>query len=105
MIEGLVCKKRKQINKLFCELLCQQFNESGIVEIDSIIRFLVKHNIIRQSIVNRFVVIKIYPEYLERFGKAKAVGEMAKFMPIGESAIYSILANHYSYFRPNRIDF
>ena len=105
MIEGIECKKRKYINRVFCELLLNQFRESGIVEIEPIIRFLIRHNIIRQTIVNRFVVIRVYPEYLERFGKQKAVGQMSKVLPITESAIYSILANHYSYFRPNKIDF
>ena len=105
MIQGIICKKRKYANKLFCELIDEQFKDVGIGEISTIIRFLIQHNIIRQSIVNRFVVLKIYPEYLERYGKQKAIGEMAKILPLEQSSIYSILANHYSYFRPNKIDF
>lgn len=105
MIQGIVCKKRKYANKLFCELLCKQFNEQGCGDIERIIRFLIKYNVIRQSIVNRFVVIKIYPDFLDKYDKKKAVGEMAKILPLTESAIYSILANHYAYFHPNKIDF
>lgn len=105
MIQGIICKKRKYANKLFCELIDEQFKDVGIGEISTIIRFLIQHNIIRQSIVNRFVVLKIYPEYLEKYGKQKAIGEMAKILPLEQSSIYSILANHYSYFRPNKIDF
>lgn len=105
MIQGIVCKKRKYANKLFCELVNQQFKDVGVGDINTIVRFLIQHNIIRQSIVNRFVVLKIYPDYLERYGKQKAIGEMAKVLPLEQSSIYSILANHYAYFHPNKIDF
>lgn len=107
MIQNVMCRKRKKANKLFCDLLIEQFKEFGIDAdvIVPIIKFLIQHNIIRQSIVHRYVVVKIYPEYLEEHGKTKAVSEMAKILPLETVSIYSILSNHSSYFHLNRIDF
>lgn len=105
MIQNIVCKKRKTANKIFCQLLGEKLKEFGVENSEQVIKFLIKYNIIRQTIVHRFVVLNIYPDYLERYGKQKAVGEMSKILPLESSSIYSILSNHSSYFRPNKIDF
>jgi hypothetical protein len=52
------------------------------------------------------VIIFKYPEYLDQYGsKQKAVEQMAKDYPLDVKGIYSILANHYAYFHPNKIEF
>jgi hypothetical protein len=111
MVSNINCKRRKKCNRDFLNLLSNEIDsqlvyKNGVLDIDYILLFLIKHNIVRQSIVHRYVIIKSYPEYLERLGsKEKAVKEMAKDYPLEIKAIYSILANHYAYFHPNKIDF
>lgn len=108
MVENLTRDRRKNSHKLFCAYVCKDLEDSigDIPQITDIVKYLVKFNIIRQSIINRFVVIKIYPDYLERYEKKdRAVNAMAKILPLEATAIYNILSNHYAYFHPNRIDF
>lgn len=111
MVNNINSKKRKNCNLKFLDLLNDQIAEKikrdkKELNVDNIITYLIKHNIIRQSIVHRFVIIHAYPEYLENYGsKEKAVKQIAKDFPLETKAIYSILANHYAYFHPNNIDF
>ena len=111
MVDNVNSKRRKQCNRNFIQLLDTEIQETlerkkQDISINNVITYLIRHNIIRQSIVHRYVVIFTYPEYLERFGsKDKAVRQMAKDYPLETKAIYSILANHYAYFHPNKIEF
>ena len=103
--------KQQQTNNMFCDMLVgevHEYCEYKKVEVsnEEIIRYMVSHNIIRQSMINRYMVIKLYPEYLEAYGsKMKAVTELAKILPIHEQGVYSILANHYFYFVKNKLLF
>lgn len=107
MVENLTRDRRKNSQKLFCFFVAAELeNKLGeMPDIQKIIGFLVRHNIIRQSIINRYVVIKLYPEYIERFErKDRAVTELSKILPLESTAIYNILSNHYAYFFPNKFD-
>lgn len=108
MIVNLTRDRQKNSRRLFCHILAQELQEKlgEIPNLQSIIFYLLKYNIIRQSVINRYVVIKIYPEYLERFEKKnRAVEELTRVLPIEQTAIYNILSNHTVYFYPNHFDF
>jgi hypothetical protein len=108
MVENLSRDRRKNSHRLFCAYVSQDLESSlgSIPEVANIVKYFVKFNIIRQSIINRYVVIKMYPEYLERYEKKdRAVNAMSKMLPLEPTAIYNILSNHYAYFHPNRINF
>ena len=108
MIVNLTRDRQKNSRRLFCHLLSAELQErlGDIPNLQNIIFYLLKYNIVRQSVINRYVVIKMYPEYIERFGKkAIAVTELTKVLPVEETAIYHILGNHAAYFLPNKFDF
>lgn len=108
MIINLTRDRQKNSRRLFCHLLATELQEKlgEIPNLQAIIFYLLKYNIVRQSVINRYVVIKVYPEYLERFEKkAVAVTELTKVLPVEETAIYNILSNHAGYFMPNKFDF
>lgn len=108
MIQNLTRDKQKNSRRLFCYLLAQELQEKlgEIPNLQAIIFYLLKYNIVRQSVINRYVVVKIYPEFLERYKKkAQTVTELTKILPVEETAIYNILSNHSTYFTPNHFDF
>jgi hypothetical protein len=108
MIINLTRDRQKNSRRLFCHILANELQEKlgEIPNLQAIIFYLLKYNIVRQSVINRYVIIKIYPEYLERFEKkAIAVTELTKVLPVEETAIYNILSNHSTYFLPNKFDF
>lgn len=109
MVENILTTKTRKANVKFCEILEAQILESlsGSKKEQSlfnILAFLVKHNVIRQSIVNRYLVIALYPDYIERFdSRHEAVKELSKVVPLEINAIYHILSNHSAYFHPNKL--
>lgn len=108
MIQNLTRDRQKNSRRLFCHILANELQEKlgEIPNLQAIIFYLLKYNIVRQSVINRYVVIKIYPEYLERFEKKhRAVLELEKILPLDEVTIYTILSNHAGYFMPNKFDF
>lgn len=108
MIQNLTRDRHKNSRRLFCHILANELEEKlgEVPNLQALIFYLLKYNIVRQSVINRYVVIKIYPEYLERFEKKhRAVEELTKVLPVEETAIYNILSNHSGYFMPNRFDF
>lgn len=107
MVKNYFRDRRKNSQRLFCELVSMELTEKlgDCPELTKIVAFFVRHNIIRQSIINRYVVIKLYPEFIERYEKKdKAVRELSKILPLECTAIYNILSNHYAYFFPNKFD-
>jgi hypothetical protein len=106
MVENLSRDRRKNSYRLFCAYICQDLEQTVGTDVAGVIKYLLKFNIIRQSIINRYVVIKMYPEYLEKYEKKdRAVNALSKILPLEPTAIYNILSNHYAYFHPNRINF
>jgi ABC-type transport system involved in Fe-S cluster assembly fused permease/ATPase subunit len=108
MVENLSRDRRKNSHRLFCAFVCRDLEQAlgKVPEVTEVVKYLLRFNIVRQSIINRYVVIKLYPEYLERYEKKdRAVNAMAKVLPLEATAIYNILSNHYAYFHPNRIEF
>lgn len=108
MIENLSRDRHKNSRRLFCKILAEELQErlGEIPNLQAIIFYLLKYNIVRQSVVNRYVVVRLYPEYIQRYDKKSiAVKEMTKILPIEETAIYMILSNHSGYFMPNKFDF
>lgn len=104
-------QRQKETNIQFCKVVAQHFNEwcelQGLeVNALSMAAFMVKHNLIKQSIINRYMVVNMYPESLQREGgKERAVFAISNKLPLEPPAIWSILAHHYTYFRPNRFEF
>ncbi len=102
---------QSKVNKEFCNLLNENVKEycdvsKREVTPETLIEYLVTHNVIRQSMINRYMVIKLYPEYLEEYGsKMRAVKGLSRTLPIHENGVYSILANHYFYFTKNKMKF
>jgi hypothetical protein len=108
MIVNLTRDRQKNSRRLFCHILAIELQESlgEIPNLQAIIFYLLKYNIVRQSVINRYVIMKLYPDYLERYEKkSKAVTELTKVLPVEETAIYHILSNHSYYFTPNKFDF
>jgi len=103
MVENPFSRKTKKAVQLFCELLDQEITDNVKNAFGSreTVAYMVKHNLIRQSIINRYLVIKLYPEFKENHGREQAVNELSKIIPLETKAIYHILSNHSEYFRPN----
>lgn len=107
MIENYSRDREKNSRRLFCKLLTEELSEKlgEIPQLEKIIAFFIRHNIVRQSIINRYVVIKLYPVLIvELEKKDRAVNELTKILPLEQTAIYNILSNHYTYFFPNKFD-
>jgi len=104
-------QRQHQTNIDFCKTLAahvETWCELQGLEVNalSMAAFLVKHNLVKQSMINRYMVVNMYPNLLEsEGGKEKAVFAMSNKLPLEPPAIWSILAHHYTYFRPNRFDF
>lgn len=105
MVENPFSRKTKKAIELFCNLVDKELSENLKSAFGSreMVAYLVKHNLIRQSIINRYLVIKLYPNYKENYGRDQAVNELSKIIPLETKAIYHILSNHSEYFRPNSI--
>jgi hypothetical protein len=104
-------QRKQQTNIDFCKTLAaavETWCELKGLEVNalSMAAFMVKHNLVNQSMINRYMVVNMYPDFLEsEGGKEKAVFAMSNKLPLEDGAIWSILAHHYAYFRPNRFDF
>jgi len=104
-------QRQHNTNVEFCKTIAKHVEDwcelQGLeVNALSMAAFLVKHNVIKQPIINRYMVVNMYPNFLENEGgKERAVFAMSNKLPLEPSAIWSILAHHYTYFRPNRFDF
>lgn len=108
MIHNLTRDRHKNSRRLFCKILAEELQDrlGEIPNLQAIIFYLLKYNIVRQSVVNRYVVIRLYPEFIKVHEKKSiAVKEMTKILPLEETAIYMILSNHSGYFMPNKFDF
>jgi hypothetical protein len=105
MVENPFTRKTKKAVQLFCELVDQELSENIKSAFGSreMVAYLVKHNLIRQSIINRYLVIRLYPDYKENYGREQAVNELSKVIPLETKAIYHILSNHSAYFHPNKL--
>lgn len=103
--------RQQRTNEMFCNKLSQEVNrwcERQGLEPDttSIIAYLVKHNIVRQSVINKYTALQVYPDFLEsEGGKEKAVCAMSNLLPLEPRQIYNILGNHYVKFSPNMFKF
>lgn len=107
MVENPFSRKTKKAVQLFCELVDKELTDNIKSAFGSreMVAYLVKHNLIRQSIINRYLVIKLYPEFKEKYSREQAVNELSKVVPLEIKAIYHILSNHSHYFSPNSINF
>jgi hypothetical protein len=103
--------RQQRTNLLFCEELAQEVNtwceRQGLEpNTTSIIAYLVKHNIVRQSAINQYTALQVYPNFLEaEGGKEKAVCAMANLLPLEPRQIYNLLKNRYQKHSPNKIKF
>ena len=102
-------KKERQAacNGRFINILSKECLKGANEEdIKKVLHYLVQHNIIRQSVINSFVVCKMYPVCMEEEGsKEKAVAALCNIAPLERSAVYNILGNQYTNFRRNKIKF
>ena len=101
---------QRKNNITFIDLINEQYLEycqieKLQIETKSLLKFLVIHNVLRESIINRFVVLELYKEYIQDNTRAEAIKIIQKETGIEQRAIYSILANYYVYFRKNRLKF
>ena len=103
--------RQQRTNEYFCNTLADEVNEwcdlQGLeVSTSSIIAYLVKHDLVRQSNINRYVTLQVYPNFLEaEGGKEKAVCAMSNLLPLEPRQIYNLLKNRYQKHTPNKIKF
>lgn len=103
--------RQQRTNELFCKELAQEVSEwcerQGLEpDTTSIIAYLVKHNLVRQSVINKYTALQIYPSFIEaEGGKDRAVMAMSNVLPLEPRQIYNILGNHYVKFKPNKFKF
>lgn len=99
--------RQAKCNGRFVELLSEECLQGAKVDdVREVIKYLVQHNLIRQSVINSFVVCKMYPICMEEEGgKEKAVAALCNITPLERSAVYNILGNQYTNFRRNKIKF
>ena len=110
--EDFKSTRQQKTNECFVKLLSDEVSSyQGQHQIEDnttgIIAYLVKHNLIRQSVINQYVAVHVYPDFLEAEGGKKdmAVNAMANFMPLEPRQIYNLLGNHYVKFKPNKFKF
>ncbi len=98
--------RQKRTNEKFVQLLVNELTERGQTDVTDVIAYLVKHNIVRQSVINSFVVVKCYPTYIEQEGgKEKAVLALTNLVPLERRHVYNIIKNDYAKFRPSKLRF
>jgi DNA-directed RNA polymerase subunit F len=103
--------RQQRTNLKFIELLeeellqwCKMKNIE--VSTSAFLAYMVKHNLIRQSVINNYVVINLYKETLANSkNKEEAIYKLTDLLPLENRQIKNILGNHYVKFSPNRFKF
>jgi hypothetical protein len=103
--------RQQRTNKRFIELLEQELLQwCKIKNIEAtpsaFLAYMVKHNLLRQSVINKYVVINLYKETLESSkNKEQAIYKLSNLLPLENRQIKNILGNHYVKFCPNKFIF
>lgn len=103
--------RQQRTNLKFIELLEEELLEwtkLKTIEPDTtaLLAYMVKHNLLRQSIINKYVVINLYKDFLATSkNKEEAIYKLSDLLPLENRQIKNILGNHYVKFCPNRFKF
>jgi hypothetical protein len=104
-------ERQQDTNFKFCEMLGAELGEwCELKRLEknevSLIAYLVKHNLIRQSVINKYVCLQLYPEILkESKSKEQAIFTLSEILPLEPRQIWTILNNYYIKFKPNSFKF
>lgn len=111
-------EKQQATNKLFVERVEVMYREWRMKRgkhdtTQNLLEFLVRHNFMREQIINRFVCLSEYERQLNatkspkrpRGVKQQAIWQTEDIVPLGETQIKSNISHHYHYFRENRFKF
>jgi hypothetical protein len=74
---------------------------------EAFLAYMVRHNFLRQSVINQYVATKAYKEKREEAAsKEQAVWALCELLPLEERQIWNLLSNHYIKFtKPNKFKF
>jgi hypothetical protein len=105
-------KERQQnTNIKFIELLSEELKEWCELQniepsTEALVAYLIKHNLLKQSIINKYVTINLYPEIkAESKNKEEAVATLSNLLPLECRQIKNYLGNYYIKFKPNKFKF
>lgn len=101
---------QKKTNKEFLEIIKY---ESGSYVNHDFIYWLLKHNFIKQNIINWYMVLYYYPIELKKTisnkypkgNKQQAIWAVEEKTPLCETSIKTIVGKRTSYFKENKIKF
>jgi hypothetical protein len=103
--------RQQKTNEEFIKILSQELREwcdrEEIEEsLEAFLAYMVKHNLIRQSLINRYTTINKYKEIRpKKKYKEEAIRELADLLPLDPRQIWNILGNDYKKFNPNLFKF
>jgi len=101
-------KREQKTRQYFCDALGEEVEQwckvKGIeVTASSVVAYMVKHNLLQQASINRYVVMHSYRRYFDQEGtKTKAVLAMSNLIPLEPRQIYLVMSNHCRRFHPNQ---
>lgn len=103
--------RQQKTNEYFVKTLGEELSDwcelQGIPEnIEAFLAYMVKHNLIRQSVINQYVAINAYKDIKPKArSKEDAVFTLCELLPLEERQIWNLLSNHYIKFKPNKFKF
>ena len=102
-------KKQKHANTKFVELAQQRFKEWARIKglecsVDNFLLFMLKHSLLREKVINRYLVTQLYKEYrAEGTRSEQCIYQVSDIVPYERTNIYDILKNYSNHFNENKL--
>lgn len=104
-------ERQQKTNLYFIETLGEEVREwcelnKIEVSVEAMLAYMVKHNLLDQSTINKYVAVNKYRELRDQArSKQDAVYTLSNLLPLEERQIWTLLGNHYKKFNPNKFKF
>jgi hypothetical protein len=95
-----------ETNSRFKELVLKRFLNKSLANgntpsFESLVCFLISHNLIRQSDINKYMILEDYPRMMHETEKrTHAIQELSNMYDYGETTIRNILSDCKDQFKP-----
>jgi len=111
-------QRQKQTNKEFVDRIDADFDrwrrkKGKANNTRNLLEYLVRHNLMRQTIINRWMTLNEYEAQIQltkspknpKGVKSYAIWGVEELLPLGETQIKANIRNHSTYFRENVFKF
>ena len=91
-------KREQKTRQYFCDALGEEIDrwckvKNIEVTAAAVVAYMVKHNLLQQASINRYVVMHSYRRYFDQEGtKTKAVLAMSNLIPLEPRQIYFVMS-------------